>query len=175
MVSVLSLRSCFTFCDTQSDSMSSYSKWIFVLSHEAKLHMIYDTCCCMILQQTWFYFNYLFFVEETGYMFCCVIFLWYQILFSSWSQSPNVLVLSRSRHAQLVQFWPQHYFQFLVCFCSKKFNTLQCGIWNFDLTTLPWEKQVGVLVPTDSSGRQPGLHQAEYDFLHGGKLLWDIV
>lgn len=24
---------------------------------------------------------------------------------------------------------------------------------------------MGVLVPTDSSGRQPGLHQAEYDFL----------
>lgn len=30
---------------------------------------------------------------------------------------------------------------------------------------VPWEKQVGVLVPADSSGRQPGPHQAEYDFL----------
>lgn len=25
---------------------------------------------------------------------------------------------------------------------------------------------MGVLVPADSSGRQPGPHQAEYDFLH---------
>lgn len=33
------------------------------------------------------------------------------------------------------------------------------------LRNIPWEKLVGVLVPADSSGRQPGPHQAEYDFL----------
>lgn len=48
-------------------------------------------------------------------MFCYVNFLWCIILFLSWSRIPNVL----GRYVRLVQSWRQHYFKFLVCFCSR--------------------------------------------------------
>lgn len=38
-------------------------------------------------------------------------------------------------------------------------------------SAVPWEKRVGVLVPVGSSGRQPGPHQAECDFLQMNKSL----
>lgn len=62
------------------------------------------------------------------------------------------------------------------CVCALEFD--KATVWYLKLwlgNTVPWEKQVGVLVPEDSSGRQPGLHQAEYDFLQGGQLIWNTV
>lgn len=44
------------------------------------------------------------------------------------------------------------------------FSFIRRELWT-KKQSLPWGRLVGVLVPADSSGRQPGLHQAKYDFL----------
>lgn len=99
-----------------------------------------------------------------------IFIIWYKILLLSWFQIPNVLVLSRSTRSAGAVLTT---ILLSSCWCVSAIEIQQATVWHLKLwldNALPWEKQVGVLVPTDSSGRQPGLHQAEYDFLHGGKI-----